>query len=168
MEADSRDDRLEEIRGTIFGACKCLRDYPFPKDADMKRRKKTQKGNSILHKLAADVHVLVSVLENRSFEDTKYIMSLPKSYSVSDPDNTMSNNQLSTCIQDIKLLKNNLSLCQADIISLKQEKDNLRKQLSEGIKEVKFEITKVEKEPEDQYRKSKVRNDISRIEDEKC
>ena len=65
-EADSREDRLDEIRNTVFAVCKDHCDYPFPKDVDMKRRKKTRKGEKFMNKIATDIYGLVSVLENIS------------------------------------------------------------------------------------------------------
>ena len=41
-EIDSREDRLDGIRNTVFAACKDHCDYPFHKDVDMKRRKRTR------------------------------------------------------------------------------------------------------------------------------
>ena len=56
-EADSREDRLDKIRNTVFAACKDHCDYPFPKDVDMKRRKKTRKGEKFMKKIASDIYV---------------------------------------------------------------------------------------------------------------
>ena len=43
VEADAKDDRLDEIRSIIYEACLVLPCYPYPKDIELKRRKKTKK-----------------------------------------------------------------------------------------------------------------------------
>ena len=166
MEADAKDDRLDEIRSIIYKACLASPSYPYPKEVELKRRKKTKKGERVSYKLANDIYLILSAWENGSFEGIKDILSLPKSYNKTDLNSTQCDSeQITSCLNKISLLKEALSKSQSDIISLKQDRESFKKSITEDVKSLKSELAKLRNDVFDQI--DTIRTDVERIEGEK-
>lgn len=143
----SDEVQLKDLRHLLFSAVKALEEYPFAYGSELKRRKKPRLGESIALKLASDISILTSVLDGAPFEDMKELMSSSKPIS----DNLLQNDSINISVREtkdnscrsdaeIELFRGLLSDFQADLISLKQDNDFVRNELSGEVKSLKNDL----------------------------
>lgn len=136
------------LRHLLFSVLKALEEYPFAYDSDLKRHKKPRLGESIALKLTSDISILMSVLDGAPFEDMKKLSS---SKPISDTCNLLQNDSISISVREtkdnscksnaeIELFRGLLSDFQADLISLKQDNDFVRNELSGEVKSLKNDL----------------------------
>ncbi|MES9879926.1 MAG: hypothetical protein ABW185_03500 [Sedimenticola sp.] len=118
-------DRLETIRVDLFDYLKGYEEFPYGSQVELKRRIQTRGGDTLVAKLARDIHCLVAVVEGADFNTLTDLMSLSRpmkaraSQSVAQTPNSRVSHNCS-CEAELKLLKDSVAQMKADIINLKQ------------------------------------------------
>ena len=138
---DTDEKLLYELRRNIFSDLKLRDNFPFPTGTELKRRKNTNRGDSVHTKLSCDIYILISVFEGAPFEELRDLLSSSKYSSKNDPDLSVmaeTKTQITDASQnhelEFKLIHNSMASIQADIMALQQDNKTLR---DECIKECK-------------------------------
>ena len=165
IQSDYNSDErlLYQLRGDLFSKLKESDKYSFVPGIELKRRKKTPRGDSVDLKLCADVFVLISVLDGASADDLKDLFSSSKYASQTENDNDesmlasagtpmVSKRANENCDLDIQLLRNAIAAVQADVLGLKQDNSsacdelkNFKTELNSFKSECVAEINKLKK-----------------------
>ena len=69
------DANLERTRSMLFDIIREDDDFPFDRDADLKRRLNTKVGDSVAVKLANDIHKLLVVIEGSDYSELRDMIS---------------------------------------------------------------------------------------------
>ena len=162
IQSDYNSDErlLYKLRGDLFSKLKESDKYSFVPGVELKRRKKSPRGDSVDLKLCADIYVLVSVLDGASSDDLKDLISSARYVSQTENDESvlvgagtpLCSGRTDDSGLDIQLLRNVLATVQADVLSLKQdnstvcdEMKNLKTELISFKSECVAEINRLKK-----------------------
>jgi hypothetical protein len=144
VNASSSETKLEELRDMLFTEVRKLHEYPYPSSAELKRRVRRTGGDTVYKKYAGDIYQLVNVLDGGSFDEISNMLSIPKSQSRSEFNNSMCGSRSNPANADI--LSSTVSQIQADLIQIKQDNASLSAKLRDDISSLKSSVSKIQHE----------------------
>lgn len=115
----SDEEKLDSIRLLFFSALRENDDFPYNINSELKRRVSTRRGDPVCAKLAKDIHTLVSVLEGEDYSCLREMISNTKPRLNSQV--LTNQTQARQSMNDVAVLKDAVSLLQADVLLLKQK-----------------------------------------------
>ena len=123
---------------------KFFEEFPFGPGNELKRRKTTKGGESVVMQLCSNIFVLTSVMNGTLFDDLKAVLILRKYTSINDsvcveqctPNPGFANKSRKNNTE-LSLIQNMLSSVQADIIAIKQDNKELRDEIHSIKKYIK-------------------------------
>ena len=145
MDHRSCETTLEYMRSDLFEQVRQIKNCPYDKHCELKRRLHTRSGDSVATKLVKDIHSVVSVLDGGEFDELKDIVNPSRnrnqrSQSVSS---SVDCNSSSKCHVEIGHLKQPISIMKRDIIALKQKNGEIEVLRTEQMKSIQKSMTEV-------------------------
>ena len=169
----SCENKLGEMRSSLFEHLKETDDFPYGLQCMLKRRVCTRNSDSVAVKLAQDIHTLMSVLEGAEYSDMRELLSSGSGRSQrsqSSPNDTTINYDSSS---EIKILSDSVNTLKAEVLHLKQTQTAVETARSKEIQSLKTTILGLKSDITcltnlTQTSLNKIALSTERIESEKC
>ena len=136
----SCENKLGEMRSSLFEHLKETDDFPYGLQCQLKRRVCTRNSDSVAVKLSQDIHTLMSVLEGAEYSDMRELLSSGSGRSQrsqSSPNDTTITYDSSS---EIKILSDSVNTLKAEVLHLKQTQTALETARSKEIQSMKTTI----------------------------
>ena len=143
-DVSSDESKLEEKRDMIFSVARGLKEYPYPASAEMKRRQRRLRGETLAFKFASDIYLLVNILDGGSFDIIQNMLSFPKTPSRPDFNSSLCGTQKNA--SNLDLLSSTVTNIQADLIKAKQNHISFSEKITKEMSSVKSSLTKLKSE----------------------
>ena len=169
----SCENKLGEMRSSLFEHLKETDDFPYGLQCQLKRRVCTRNSDSVAVKLSQDIHTFMSVLEGAEYSDMRELLSSGSGRSQrsqSSPNDTTITYDSSS---EIKILSDSVNTLKAEVLHLKQTQTALETARSKEIQSMKTTILGLKSDITTftnltQTSLNKIALSTERIESEKC